>query len=362
MIERKAKVAVNEWITHGNDAFLLTGARQIGKTYLIRQCLKESGYPYIELNFIEQPELVNLFTGAKDAKELLMRLSVVAKEPLEQGKTIIFLDEIQEFKDIVTRIKFLVEDGTFRYIMSGSLLGVELNDLRSAPVGYLEIYDMYPLDFKEFVRAAGLKNDVILMLEDHFKKRNPVDDFIHSKMLDLFYLYLIVGGMPEAVAVYLETNDLAKVAKVHEKIIRLYKTDFSKYEKNYKLKLQEIYDAMPGQLDQKNKRFQLNAIEKGMSYDRLKNDFLWLKDAGVAIPVYNISEPKLPLIISENRNLFKLFFSDVGLLTSCYSNQVKLAILNKEKAINNGALFENVVAQELLAKRHKEYYFNSKQQ
>ena len=246
--------------------------------------------------------------------------------------------------------------------MSGSLLGVELNDLRSAPVGYLEIYDMYPLDFKEFVRAAGLKNDVILMLEDHFKKRNPVDDFIHSKMLDLFYLYLIVGGMPEAVAVYLETNDLAKVAKVHEKIIRLYKTDFSKYEKNYKLKLQEIYDAMPGQLDQKNKRFQLNAIEKGMSYDRLKNDFLWLKDAGVAIPVYNISEPKLPLIISENRNLFKLFFSDVGLLTSCYSNQVKLAILNKEKAINNGALFENVVAQELLAQRHKEYYFNSKQQ
>ena len=256
MIERKAKVTVNEWITHGNDAFLLTGARQIGKTYLIRQCLKESGYPYIEFNFIEQPELVNLFAGAKDAKELLMRLSVVAKEPLEQGKTIIFLDEIQEFKDIVTRIKFLVEDGTFRYIMSGSLLGVELNDLRSAPVGYLEIYDMYPLDFKEFVRAAGLKNDVILMLEDHFKKRNPVDDFIHSKMLDLFYLYLIVGGMPEAVAVYLETNDLAKVAKVHEKIIRLYKTDFSKYEKNYKLKLQEIYDAMPGQLDQKNKRFQ----------------------------------------------------------------------------------------------------------
>ena len=335
MIERKAKVTVNEWITHGNDAFLLTGARQIGKTYLIRQCLKESGYPYIEFNFIEQPELVNLFAGAKDAKELLMRLSVVAKEPLEQGKTIIFLDEIQEFKDIVTRIKFLVEDGTFRYIMSGSLLGVELNDLRSAPVGYLEIYDMYPLDFKEFVRAAGLKNDVILMLEDHFKKRNPVDDFIHSKMLDLFYLYLIVGGMPEAVAVYLETNDLAKVAKVHEKIIRLYKTDFSKYEKNYKLKLQEIYDAMPGQLDQKNKRFQLNAIEKGMSYDRLKNDFLWLKDAGVAIPVYNISEPKLPLIISENRNLFKLFFSDVGLLTSCYSNQVKLAILNKENYFNS---------------------------
>jgi len=343
---------------------------------------QEAGLPKTDLQK-EQEEMHNVLLSYLDTyedknkgKELIAY--VVLKDKISKGniklklkekltsseipKKIIFLDEIQEFKDIVTRIKFLVEDGTFRYIMSGSLLGVELNDLRSAPVGYLEIYDMYPLDFKEFVRAAGLKNDVILMLEDHFKKRNPVDDFIHSKMLDLFYLYLIVGGMPEAVAVYLETNDLAKVAKVHEKIIRLYKTDFSKYEKNYKLKLQEIYDAMPGQLDQKNKRFQLNAIEKGMSYDRLKNDFLWLKDAGVAIPVYNISEPKLPLIISENRNLFKLFFSDVGLLTSCYSNQVKLAILNKEKAINNGALFENVVAQELLAKRHKEYYFNSKQQ
>ena len=362
MIERKAKATINEWILHGKDAFLLTGARQTGKTYLIRQCLKESGYPYVELNFIEEPELVSLFAGAKDAKELQMRLSVVTKEPLEQGKTIIFLDEIQEFKDIVTRIKFLVEDGTFRYIMSGSLLGVELNDLRSAPVGYLEVCDMYPLDFKEFARAAGVKNDVILMLEEHFKSRSPVDEFIHSKMLDLFYLYLIVGGMPEAVAVYVETNDLAKVAKVHEKIIRLYKADFSKYETNYKLKLQEIYDAMPGQLDQKNKRFQLNIIEKGVSYDRLKNDFLWLKDAGVAIPVYNVSEPKIPLVISENRNLFKLFFSDVGLLTSCYSNAVKIAILNNEKSINNGALFENVVAQELLAKGHKEYYFNSKQQ
>ena len=185
MIERKAKATINEWILHGKDAFLLTGARQTGKTYLIRQCLKESGYPYVELNFIEEPELVSLFAGAKDAKELQMRLSVVTKEPLEQGKTIIFLDEIQEFKDIVTRIKFLVEDGTFRYIMSGSLLGVELNDLRSAPVGYLEVCDMYPLDFKEFARAAGVKNDVILMLEEHFKSRSPVDEVIQSKMLDL---------------------------------------------------------------------------------------------------------------------------------------------------------------------------------
>lgn len=362
MIERSAKSAVKEWLSNGKDAFLLTGARQIGKTYLIRQCLKENEYPYLELNFIEQPELIEIFSGAKNAKELLMRLSLVAGKTLEKGRTIIFLDEIQEFKDIVTRIKFLVEEGSFRYIMSGSLLGVELNDLRSAPVGYMRIYDMYPLGFKEFARAVGVGTDILELLENNFKNRIPVDDYVHTKMLDVFYLYLIIGGMPEAVDTYVKTNDLAKVAQVHEKIIRLYKKDFSKYEVRYKLKLREIYDAMPGQLDQKNKRFQLNSIEKGISYDRVANDFLWLKDAGVVIPVYNVSEPKLPLVINENRNLFKLFFSDVGLLTSCYSNQVKISILNKDRSINNGALFENVVAQELLTKGHREYYFNSKKQ
>lgn len=161
MIERFAKKVINNWISNGKDAFLLTGARQIGKTYLIRECLKENNYPYVELNFIEQPELIELFAGAKDSKELLLCLSLISSKPMEPGKTIIFLDEIQEFKDIVTRIKFLVEEGSFRYIMSGSLLGVELNDLRSAPVGYMEIHDMYPLGLEEFSKAIGI-NDIVI--------------------------------------------------------------------------------------------------------------------------------------------------------------------------------------------------------
>lgn len=362
MIKRSAETALNDWILNGKDALLLTGARQIGKTYLIRQCLANSGIPYVEFNFIEQPELINLFSDAKNTQDLLMRLSLATPTPLEKGKTIIFLDEIQEFKDIVTRIKFLVEEGSFRYIMSGSLLGVELSDLRSAPVGYMRVYDMFPLSFAEFAAAVGIHQETIDVLRNHFENRQPVDDFVHQKMLDVFYLYLIIGGMPEAVDTYIKTNDLTKVSQIHDKITRLYRTDFSKYETEHKLKLREIYDAMPGQLDQKTKRFQFASIGKGLSYDRAENNFLWLKDAGVAIPVYNVSEPKLPLVISENRNLFKLFFSDVGLLTSNYSNQVKIALLNKEKDINNGALFENVVAQELLCKGHKLYYFNSKKQ
>ena len=325
MIDREMKTTINNWILQGKEAFLLTGARQIGKTYLIRECLKESKYDYIALNFIERPELVELFENATNAQDLLMRLSLITDKQLNKGNTIIFFDEIQEFKDIVTRIKFLVEEGSYRYIMSGSLLGVELNDLRSAPVGYLRIEDMYPLTVKEFMKAVGIKENILEMLEECYKKQQPVDEFVHKKMLDVFYLYLIVGGMPEAVAVYTQTNDLARVAAVHQKIMRLYKADFTKYETNYKLKLREIYDSMPGQLDSKNKRFKINTLGKGLNYDRVANDFLWLKDAGVAIPVYNINEPKLPLIISENRNLFKLFFSDVGILTNQYSDQVKIA-------------------------------------
>ena len=341
---------------------LITGARQIGKTYLIRNCLKEKNIPYIELNFIENSEYIELFSKSFSSKDIIMRLSLIGGEKLIPGKTVIFLDEVQECKELITAIKFLVEDGSFKYILSGSLLGIELSDLKSAPVGYMSIFDMYPLSFKEFIKALGVSNEIIDILKQNYKNRTEVDTFIHNKLIDLFNLYLIVGGMPEAVSIYIETNNLEKVSKIHEKIIRLYKQDFSKYEVNNKLKLKEIYDAMPSQLDQKNKRFRLNILGDKMNYDRAENSFIWLKDAGVAIPVYNLNEPKLPFILNENRSLFKLFFSDVGLLTSQYSLQTKMAILNKEQSINNGSLFENAVAQELLSKGFKLYYFNSKKQ
>nr|WP_302592223.1 AAA family ATPase [uncultured Marvinbryantia sp.] len=362
MLRREMEQKLQRWLKEGKAAFMLTGARQIGKTYLIRECLKQSGYPFVELNFIEQPELVQLFQDAADAKQLLLRISLAAGKPLEKGKTIFFFDEVQECRDIVTRIKFLVEEGSYRYILSGSLLGVELNDLRSAPVGYMQIFDMYPMCFAEFANACGIHQTTVDILQECFEQRKAVDSFIHEKMLDLFYLYLIIGGMPEAVSEYLKTNDLNRVGMIHQKILRLYKMDFSKYEKQYKLKLREIYDAMATELDSKNKRFRLNTLGKGINYDRVVNDFLWLKDAGVAFPVYNVSEPKLPLKISENRSLFKLFFSDVGLLTSQYSNNVKMQILNKASSINNGALFENVIAQELVQRGIPAYYFNSKKQ
>lgn len=359
MIKRHIQSKIYKWIQDGNNALLVTGARQVGKTYVIRNSLKKNNINYMEYNFIEQPELVELFKNSTDTKDFLMRLSLAADKPLSKGM-IIFFDEIQEVKDFITKIKFLVDDGTYKYVLSGSLLGVELNGLKSAPVGYMQILDMYPLDFHEFVDALGVQENIIAILEKCFIERKTVDEFIHKKMLDIFNLYLIVGGMPQAVSIYLETNDLNRVSQVQQDITRLYRFDFSKYEEKYKLKLKEIYDALPGQLDEKNKRFQLNKVGKGISFKKVENDFLWLKDAGVVIPVYNVSEPKLPLMISENRNLFKLFMSDVGLLTNMYSDYVKMAILNHESSINNGALFENVVAQELNTKGFNVYYYNSK--
>ena len=339
MLKRKVQLQIEEWIANGKDSLLVTGARQTGKTFIIRELLKRSG-DYVELNFLERPELVDLFETAKSTKDLLMRISVVAEKELKPGQTFIFLDEIQRYSDIITRIKFLVEEGSYRYILSGSLLGVELKDIRSVPVGYMK--------------------EIISQIKHCFDERNAVDEYLHKKLIDAFYLYLIVGGMPEAVQTYIDTNDIAKVASVQEKIIRAYKWDFAQYQEDKKLKLTEIYDTIPGELEEKNKRFFVNHVAGKIEFDRVKNDFLWLKNAGVVIPVYNVQELRKPLIMSEKRNLFKLFMSDIGLLTSRYSSQVKYQILQKDKNIKNGGLFENVVAQELAAHGVKTWYYNSK--
>ena len=341
---------------------MLTGVRQIGKTYSIRRFGHEHFERFVEINFIENPGLVKVFSKAKNSQDILLRLSTVTHQDLITGNTLVFFDEVQECPEIVTAIKFLVEEGSYRYILSGSLLGVEIKNLRSAPVGYMDVKDMYPLDLEEFATALGINDKIIETLRNHFAEGTAVDEFIHEKMMEIFRLYLIVGGMPAAVEKYLTTNNLQEVMAEQQAIIRLYKQDIAKYDPDHKLYIQEIFDRIPAELDAKNKRFILKNLNENIKFSRYQNSFLWLKDAGVAIPVYNISEPTIPLIISENRSLFKLFYSDVGLLTSNYSNDVKIAILNKNPSINTAALFENACAQELLSKIFKLYYFNSKKQ
>lgn len=361
MLFRKIKKQIENWIAYGKDALLITGARQVGKSFIIRETLKEKAVDYFEFNFIKQTKLLDIFKSAieDDADKFLLALRVAANKQLKDG-TVIFFDEIQECKEIVTIIKFLVEQGKFKYVLSGSLLGVELTDLRSAPVGYLSTIDMYPMDFEEFLVANGLGDNVIDELKKCLTNLTPVNDFVHDKIIDAFYKYLIVGGMPEAVQTYLVSNDFVQVSKVHEKIQRDYKRDFTKYEKSMKLKLIRTYDLIPSELNSQNKRYIYTNLDKELRFDRYENSFNWLIDAGVSLPVYNVTEFEIPLEASKKSNLFKLFLSDVGMLTTTYGSATILRLLDKGKDINCGSMFENAIAQELTAHGLKKYYFNNK--
>ncbi len=363
MISRKIEAELQNFLTDENrKALLITGARQVGKTFIIREFGHQHFRSFVELNFIEKPEAKALFENARDSKDILLRLSLLADGDLIPGETLIFLDEVQECKEIVTAIKFLVEEGSYRYILSGSLLGVELKDIRSVPVGYMDIAEMYPLDFEEFVLANKVSPHVMTALKEAFEAKTPVDSVVHEKMMELFRLYLIVGGMPAAVQQYLETNNLREVLRVQQSIVTLYKKDIARYDPDNKLYIEDIFNLIPSELNAKNKRFILKSLNENFRFSKFSNSFLWLKEAGVALPTFCVDEPVAPLLLSKSKNLFKLFIADVGLLASMYMDGIQLKILNREKDINFGSVYENVAAQELKAHGFDLYYFNSKKQ
>ena len=361
MIERKVEQRL-ERFRQEDKALLITGARQVGKTFIIREFGKQAYQSFIEINFLEDKTAASLFENARDSRDLLLRLSAIADKPLIPGQTLIFFDEVQECPEIVTAIKFLVEEGSYRYILSGSLLGVDLKDIRSVPVGYMDIVQMYPLDFEEFALANRVSPNVIDALREAFEEKRPVDAVVHERMMALFRLYLVVGGMPAAVMKYLETNNLRDVIGEQQAIIALYKKDIARYDPEEKLYLEDIFDLIPSELNCKNKRFILKNLNENFKFSRYSNSFLWLKDAGVALPTFCVAEPTVPLRLSKSSNLFKLFLSDVGLLASMYMDHIQVKILNGEKSINFGAVYENAAAQELKAHGFDLYYFNSKKQ
>lgn len=361
MLERKISHYIEHFYEVNKGALLLAGARQIGKTYSVRRFAEKHFKSFVEINFVENPDAVGIFSNAKNSGDILLRLSAFTDQPLIKGETLIFFDEVQLCPEIVTAIKFLVDDGRYRYIMSGSLLGVELNNLRSVPVGYMDVKEMFPLDLEEFMWAVGVNKDVIEALNVSWKEKKLVDDFVHRKMMDVFRLYLIVGGMPAAVMAYKENNNLQDVIASQREIIRLYKKDISQYDEKRRLKIKEVFDLIPSELNSKSKRFFIKSLNAKARAEMYENEFLWLKDAGVAIPVFNVDEPKLPLKLASSRNLFKFFSNDVGLLACQYSDGIQLKILTGDDAINHGSIYENVVAQELLAHGFDElYYYNSK--
>ena len=358
---RKDSIIIEEWLKRSDKALLVTGARQIGKTWLIREEIAKSGYCKFEVNFIDQPDLVDYLNVKMSANEFLVKLKMIMPENCKPQETVVFFDEIQKCPEIVTKIKFLVEEGSFKYVMSGSLLGVELKGITSVPVGYLTVLRMYPMDFEEFMIANSVSKTTLEMLKAKFETCQPVDEFIHQKLLSLFFIYLIVGGMPDAVKIYIATKDIREVDKVQRDIVALYKEDFSQHEsEDKKLKLISIYDIIPAELNKQNKKFVFTMLNKELKFDRYENSFLWLKDAGVALPVYNVEAPVIPLKASKSSNVFRLFSNDTGLLTSAYPAETKLELINKNSEVNNGAHFENAVAQQLTANGLEPYFCKKK--
>ena len=362
MIARKIEKTLEDFFEKKEQkALLITGARQIGKTFSIREFGKR--YPsFVEINLLENKTARSLFEEADSSEEILLRLSLLVEKTLIPGETLIFLDEVQECKELVTAIKFLVEEGSYQYVLSGSLLGVDLKDIRSVPVGYMDTVEMYPLDFEEFAAANGVSERVLQILKEAFDEVKDVDAVIHDKMMELFRLYLIVGGMPAVVKKYLETNNLQEVIKEQKSILEAYKKDIAKYDPENKLYLEDIFELIPSELNAKNKRFILKNLNENFKFSRYSNSFLWLKDAGVALPAFCAEEPMAPLLLSKATNLFKLFLSDVGLLAAMYMNNIQIKVLNKEADINFGSIYENAAAQELKAHGFNLYYFNSKKQ
>lgn len=344
-----------------NKALLITGARQVGKSFIVREFGKNNFEQVVEINFFKDKEAINALQNITSPNDFFLKLSALVGKPFIKHNTLFIFDEVQENPDLLTYIKFLVEEGSYKYILTGSLLGVKLKDIRSIPVGYMDSMEMFPLDYEEFLIANGIQSNIFDYLHNCFEKKQPVDEYINKKMMQLFRLYLIVGGMPEAVQCYVNTNDLSAVQLIQKNIIEMYKYDIAKYEQTNKLHLIELLNNIPSELNSKNKRFILKNLNEKARFSKYENSFEWMKNAGVALPVYVAEEPKIPLNLSRKVNLFKLFMNDVGLLASMYeTGGIQLKILNNEIAVNNGAIFENSVAQELKAHGYNLYYYISK--
>lgn len=341
-------------------ALVIEGARQTGKTYLVRRFGQERYDDFVEVNFYEDTRAARLISQCASARETISALSLLVGHEVSPRKTLVFLDEVQEAPQVITQIKFLVEDGRFDVVASGSLLGVELKNAPSFPVGYVQIERMYPLDFEEFCWALGADDDLMGTLREAFSRKEPLPDALHEQFTRMFRLYLVVGGMPEAVQRYINTRyDLGAVRDTQASIISQYRIDIAKYAKGRELQVRAIFDALPSELAKENKRFQLKSLKKKATFERYANDFAWLVGAGVAHKCNVVSEPAYPLQRTEDARKFKLYSSDTGLLLAQYPTGVAALALEGSRSVNFGAVYENAVAQELASSDVPLRYFRS---
>ena len=357
MLRRKIERRFEEWSRDPDKrALLVWGARQVGKTTSVRTFASQAYDCFIEINFEEKPSLKAVFSGDLDADTLYEKLSAAGLGELRPHHTLLFLDEIQSCPEARTALKFLVEDGRLDVIASGSLLGLNYRDVSSYPAGYEQKVEMHSLDFEEFLWANDIPVETITALYGHFQAGTAVDPFIHERMMELFKRYMIVGGMPAVVVEYLKMKDIQRVIEVQQMILSSYRDDISKYAGRDKNRAKAVFDSIPMQLMEKNKKFKLAAVQHGAKNRTYEDAVLWLSDAGIAAFCFNVSELRLPFELSEKRNAYKFFLCDTGLLSAMSLGNVQAAILAGELSINEGAVTENAVA-DLLRKRGRSLHY-----
>ncbi len=342
---------------------LIDGARQVGKTYIIRHVGQKLFANYIEINMVADAEGDRLFANTRTIEDFYLQLSMIAGNKMgKKENTLVFIDEIQVYPHLLTMLKFLSQDGKFTYIASGSLLGVTLSETTSIPMGSIRKVRMFPLDFEEFLYANGMNEIVINALRSRFQKQESLDENMHNKMMDLFRKFLLVGGLPDAVNAFLETRNIRRVREIQAEIHDYYAADASKYDEERKLKIRRIYDLIPSNIENKKKRVVAQNIEnrRGKTFADYEDEFEYLISAGIALNVQAISNPKFPLTESEGKNLLKLYLNDVGILSGIlYGNNIR-AILDDVRSINLGSVYESVVASELIAHGHKLFYYDNR--
>lgn len=364
MLRRKIQKDIQDYYRLGsNKVLLLDGARQIGKSYIIRFEGQKYFKNYIEINFLEDKNGEKLFESVTSPQEFYLKLSAIAGGRMgSKEDTLVFLDEIQAYPHLLTLLKFLKDDDRFSYIASGSLLGVTLNKTLSKPGGRILKKKMYPLDFEEFLWANGVGSEVITYVKEQFSKELSIEENLHNKFMDLFKKYLLIGGLPDAVNTFIETNNIVSVRAVHDEIYELYKGDASQYGKENTLKIRRIYEMIPSNMENKKKRLYYNEIEnvKGKRSTDYEEELEYLISSGISLEVLAVSNPKFHLIESEQKTLIKLYLNDVGLLTNLlYRYNIK-AVLESENSVNLGAVYETVVAQELSSHGFLLRYYDNK--
>ena len=364
MLYRKIQSYIENHLRSGSNKILvIDGARQIGKTYIIKYTAEKLFKNYIEINMLEDSLKDRYFSNVRTVDDFYLQVSMIAGEKMEnKDNTIIFIDEIQAYPHLLTLLKFLKRDDKFTYIASGSLLGVALAETESIPMGSIEVKRMYPLDFEEFLLSQGFNNYAIDAIRKKFEARESLDEATHSKVMDLFKKYLLVGGLPDAINSYTRDKNIVSVRNIQTEIHNYYGMDASKYDNDKKLKIRRIYDMIPSNLENKKKRVVIQNIEniRGKRSSDYEDEFDYLINAGIALDVKAISTPTFPLIENSGKNLLKLYLNDVGLLTNILYRTNIRAVLDDVKSINLGSVYESVVASELIAHGHKLFYYDNR--